>query len=233
MSTRHPGMRGHDLITIRQVHLLADGRTMFLEMPDLQSVNQLHLRLQFLPGEFQDLFCTVHRLAAPREDIPNYQAAVKSIAPHPILADLAMATRSVPNSYREKIKNARAIRLEIGTNLSYQTRLVRARAGEPIALTLVNPDVVPHNWALGKPGTLERIGALADRLISDPEASLRHYIPLTDDVLAHTDVVPPKGTFTIYFHAPEQSGRYPYLCTFPGHWKVMNGVMIVDSKRDE
>jgi len=23
-------------------------------------------------------------------------------------------------------------------------------------------------------------------------------------------------------------GRYPYLCTFPGHWKLMNGVLIVE-----
>jgi azurin len=29
------------------------------------------------------------------------------------------------------------------------------------------------------------------------------------------------------FEAPEKPGRYPYLCTFPGHWVVMKGVMIV------
>ena len=40
-------------------------------------------------------------------------------------------------------------------------------------LTLINPDVVPHNWALARPGTLERVGRLANQLIADPEAALR------------------------------------------------------------
>jgi azurin len=46
--------------------------------------------------------------------------------------------------------------------------------------------------------------------------------------LAYTDVVLPRDEFTIYFQAPQQPGRYPYLCTFPGHWLVMNGEMIVE-----
>jgi azurin len=184
-------------------------------------------------GEPHDLFVTVHRLGEPFTGLPNYRPAKKTIQPHPILADLAMAARSVPNPFREPLKNARRITIETGSNLSFQTRSFSVRPGEPIALTLVNPDVVPHNWALAKPGTLDRVGDLANRLISDPDAVFRHYIPQTDDVLAYTDVVLPQEKFTIYFHAPQQPGRYPYLCTFPGHWKVMNGEMIVaPSKRD-
>jgi azurin len=33
---------------------------------------------------------------------------------------------------------------------------------------------------------------------------------------------------TIYFEAPKSSGRYPFLCTFPGHWMIMNGELIVE-----
>jgi azurin len=32
----------------------------------------------------------------------------------------------------------------------------------------------------------------------------------------------------IYFLAPTEKGRYPYLCTFPCHWMVMNGELIVE-----
>ena len=35
------------------------------------------------------------------------------------------------------------------------------------------------------------------------------------------------GSFTISFMLPKQPGDYPYICTFPGHWMVMNGVMHV------
>jgi uncharacterized protein len=27
--------------------------------------------------------------------------------------------------------------------------------------------------------------------------------------------------------APKQAGDYPYICTFPGHWRVMQGMMKV------
>ena len=46
-------------------------------------------------------------------------------------------------------------------------------------------------------------------------------------MLVYTDMVDPQDQFTIHFRAPAEKGRYPYLCTFPGHWMVMNGEMIV------
>ncbi len=227
-STRHVGMRGHDTLPIVSAHVQPDGHSLFLHIPGLQPVNQLHLNVQTAAGQQHDLFLTVHRLADDFTALPNYQPSTEPLAPHPILADLALATRSIPNPHRRKIANARPITLETGSNLTFATRLIRVRAGEPIALTLSNPDVVPHNWALVKPGALERVGDLANRLISDPDAVLRHYIPDTSDVLAYTDVTLPHDRCTIYFHAPKEPGRYPYLCTFPGHWKVMNGELVVE-----
>jgi putative heme-binding domain-containing protein len=29
------------------------------------------------------------------------------------------------------------------------------------------------------------------------------------------------------FNAPKEPGVYPYVCTFPGHWVVMNGLLVV------
>ncbi len=227
-STRHLGMRGHDTLTIASAHVQPDGRTLFLHIPEMQPVNQLHIRVQSAAGRHHDLFITVHRLDEDFTALPNYQPSTKPLQPHPIVADLALATRSIPNPHRKKIANARTITIETGSNLTFATRLIRVRAGEPIALTLSNPDVVPHNWALTKPGALERVGELANRLIADPEAVVRHYIPETPDVLVYTDVVLPLDRFTVYFRAPQQPGRYPYLCTFPGHWKVMNGELLVE-----
>ena len=47
-------------------------------------------------------------------------------------------------------------------------------------------------------------------------------------MLFYTDVVLPREKFSINFTAPLEPGRYPFLCTFPGHWLVMNGEMIVE-----
>ena len=72
------------------------------------------------------------------------------------------------------------------------------------------------------------MGELCNLMIADPEGLARHYVPKSDDVLVWTDMVNPKADFTIHFDAPKEKGDYPYLCTFPGHWMVMNGVMKVE-----
>jgi putative heme-binding domain-containing protein len=228
LSPRHPGQPGHDPLAIRSAHVLADGRTLFLEMPDLQPVNQLHLHLRPAEAAPIDVFATVHRLAAPFTGFPGYRPAAKTIAAHPILADMAALNhKPVPNPWRNHIVGARPIMIEAGKNLSYSRRSFTVRAGEPIKLTFVNPDAVPHNWALIRPGSLFRVGSLLNKIIAEPDAAIRNYIPRTDDVLVFTDIVGAQDQFIIFFRAPKEKGRYPYLCTFPGHWMVMNGEMIV------
>jgi len=228
LSPHHPGMPGHDPLAIRSVTVLADGRSLFLELPDLQPVNQLHLHLRVDSGPAHDLFATVNKMAAPFTGFPGYRPVNKTIAAHPILSDLAQAAKTVPNPWRSPIPNARPITIEAGKNLTFAQPTLTVRAGEPIKLTFMNPDVVPHNWVLIKPGTLPKVGDLVNKIVADPEAVTRHYIPKTDDVIAGTDMVYPQDQFAIYFKAPATRGRYPFLCTFPGHWMVMNGVMIVE-----
>jgi azurin len=227
-STRHPDTRGHDVLKIASSHVLPDGSGLFLEIPDLQPVNQLHLQVAVGPNEARDLFLTIHQLDSPFKEFGGYVESAKTVAAHPILSDLARLKKPPPNPWREAIADARALTVAARSNLTFEPRVLRARAGEPLALTFINPDVVPHNWALTKPDALDRVGELANRFIADPDAVLRHYVPPSDDVLAYSDVTAPKEKTTIYFLAPKESGRYPYLCTFPGHWKIMNGVLVVE-----
>ncbi len=228
LSPGHPGVPGHDRLAIRSSHPVGD-RAVFLEIPDLQPVDQLHLRLHVDLSPPVDLFATVHRLAPPFTGFDGYLPAPKTIAAHPILADMvALTARPSPNPWREPIPGARSVRVEAGKNLTYLPRALTAHPGESIRLTFSNPDVVPHNWALIRPGALAHVGDLANRLVAEPDAVARRYIPRTDDVLAHTDIAEPQGQSVIYFRAPAQPGRYPFLCTFPGHWMVMNGEMVVE-----
>jgi len=225
----HLGTVGHDRLMIPAVHMLEDGRSMFLEMPDLQPVNQLHLRLQVKAGQPVDLFATVHAMDEPFTEFNGYRPVEKTIAAHPILADLTQLAKPPRlNPSRKPIPEARAIRIEAGKNLTFATRSITVRAGEPVKLTFMNPDVVPHNWVLLKPESLAAVGELVNEIVADPEAANRHYVPESDDVLVYSDIVPAGQDFTIYFRAPEKPGRYPYLCSFPGHWMVMNGQMVVE-----
>lgn len=227
-STVHAGVKGHDVLLVTSAQVLDDGRTLFLEIPDLQPANQVYLRMNVDGDRGHDLFATVHKLDQPRKDIRGYREVAKKVTPHPMIGDLIMAAKKVPNPWKNKISDARTVRIEAGKNLTYSSRSFKAKTGEALALKFVNPDVVPHNWALVKPGKLQAVGELSNRLIGDPEAAVMQYVPRSEDVVAYTDIVDPSSEFTIYFRVPEQPGRYPYLCTFPGHWMVMNGELIVE-----
>jgi len=151
-----------------------------------------------------------------RVDIPNYKVRTgKVVFAHPMLRDLEWLKRSVPNPWQKKIGGARDVRIESRDNLQFSTRTMEATAGEIIKLTFGNPDVVPHNWALIRPGSLEKIGNLTNRLVNDPDAFLRHYVPESQDVICYTDVVEPKGEGSIYFQVPNEPGRYPLPLHIP------------------
>ncbi len=227
-SPSHYGVPGHDPVLIASAKALPDGRSLFLEIPDLQPVNQLHLHLGLEKGRTCDLFVTVHKLDAPFRDLPNFREVPRTIAAHPILKDLAVAAKRVPNPWRQPIAQARAVQIEAGKNLTFATPILRVKAGEPIRLTFKNPDVVPHNWVLIKPGSLQTVGNLTNQMIADPDAVAKHYVPQSKDVLVYTDIVSAHESTVVYFHAPSEKGRYPFLCTFPGHWMVMNGALLVE-----
>jgi azurin len=135
---------------------------------------------------------------------------------------------AVPNPYRTKLPDTVKLEIAAGKNLTFSTRELRIKRGVNVEMQFNNPDVVPHNWVLIAPGKLADIGDLTNKMIADPAAYARHYVPKSEAVIAYTDIVPAGRNFSIYFSAPKTPGRYPYLCTFPGHWMAMNGELIVE-----
>ncbi len=53
------------------------------------------------------------------------------------------------------------------------------------------------------------------------------FIPSSPDVLFHPMLLHPKESDTIYFTAPAKAGLYPYICSYPGHYLVMKGILKV------
>jgi putative membrane-bound dehydrogenase-like protein len=102
------------------------------------------------------------------------------------------------------------------------------KAGKPVEIVLTNPDAMQHNLVIGKPKSLDVIGNAADKMITAPDGAEKNYVPAIPQVIAATPLVNPDGTYRLKFTAPAQPGAYPFVCTFPGHWRVMNGVMKVE-----
>jgi azurin len=40
-------------------------------------------------------------------------------------------------------------------------------------------------------------------------------------------LVDPGRTGTLHWAVPSKAGTYPYVCTYPGHWRMMNGKVKV------
>ncbi|MDA0766177.1 MAG: plastocyanin/azurin family copper-binding protein [Verrucomicrobia bacterium] len=100
-------------------------------------------------------------------------------------------------------------------------------AGKKVKFLLLNPDNMPHNLVLTAVGALEEVGLLADKSAADPKFVERHYVPDSRKVLFATEMVDDHSQAILEFVAPDKPGDYPFLCTFPGHWRLMQGVMKV------
>lgn len=101
------------------------------------------------------------------------------------------------------------------------------QAGKAVQIVVANPDAMPHNFVVGQPGSLQEIGTKGSMmpLTADPDA--KAYVPDTPLVLHATRLLSEGETVRLNFTAPAKPGEYVYVCTFPGHWVRMYGVMLV------
>jgi putative heme-binding domain-containing protein len=86
---------------------------------------------------------------------------------------------------------------------------------------------MPHNFVLAQPGSLEEVGKLAEESATDPGAVKRHYVPSSRKILVSSRLLAPRESQKLEFTAPTKPGVYPYVCTYPGHWRRMHGALYV------
>jgi azurin len=113
--------------------------------------------------------------------------------------------------------------------LMYDLKWFVVEAGKPVQVVLSNPDTMPHNLVVGQPGSVQEIGAAGAAVPPPSDPKAKAYVPESPLVLAATRLLNAGETDRLNFTAPEKPGEYVYLCTFPGHWIRMYGVMLVVS----
>ena len=120
----------------------------------------------------------------------------------------------------------------------FTTKQFSVRPGQPVKLIFLNPDATDHNLVLVQPGAMEEVGVAANAMARDPKNATSDFIPKEKQnlILEATPMIGPTRQSLVHvlrFEAPQEPGVYPYVCTFPGHWIVMNGKMVVARNQAE
>jgi azurin len=112
--------------------------------------------------------------------------------------------------------------------MRYDTPRIVAPAGKSFEIIFENPDVMPHNMVVVEPGARQRVGTAAMELPPDNlDRSGRAWVPESREIIAATKMLETGQSETLRLRPIREEGTYEYVCTFPGHWTVMYGQLIV------
>ena len=120
------------------------------------------------------------------------------------------------------------VRIESNDQMRFNLKEIKVKHGNLIELKLVhtgqlNKKIMGHNFVLLKQGT--DINDFAKKAM---KSKANDYIPSESiDIIAHTKMIGGGEETSISFRAPER-GTYPFVCSFPGHVALMNGIFVVE-----
>lgn len=119
--------------------------------------------------------------------------------------------------------------LEGNDQMQYDKTELRVKAGQPITLVFkhtgkMEKTAMGHNFVVLKQGT--DLNAFAQKAMTAKDSD---YIPKSESasVIAHTKLIGGGESDTIEFTIAEK-GTYDYICSFPGHFSMMKGKLIVE-----
>lgn len=145
-------------------------------------------------------------------------------SPPPKAAQKSTVEKEPSNSGKQTVE------ITLGSNdqMQYEQKEIKVPANSTVKLTLVHNGTMPkqamgHNFVLLEAGTdIAAFGAEAAAAGIDKE-----HIPDSDAIIAHTGLIGGGESTTVTFEAPA-TGSYDFICSFPGHYALMKGKLIVD-----
>lgn len=118
------------------------------------------------------------------------------------------------------------VELGAGDDMKYDANEIRVEHGKSVTVNLTHSGKLPaaqmgHNFVL-----IKKDVDLTQFALKAMNSAETEYIPEGDDVIAYTKIIGGGESTSVTFEAPEP-GTYQFLCTFPGHFGVMQGKFIV------
>jgi len=118
------------------------------------------------------------------------------------------------------------INLKATDDMKFDKTEFTVKAGEEVTLTFTNAGVLPLETMGHNVVVLEKKADVKTFATASAKAKETNYISdlYVTDIIAHTRLLGPGESETIRFVLKEP-GDYTFICTFPGHWLAMKGVI--------
>ena len=109
--------------------------------------------------------------------------------------------------------------------MRYDRTKFAVKPGMKVKILLSNPDAMDHNMVFVQPGSASKIAMEATML--GAEGIKKEWLPENDNIFAASKLLSVGDSDVIEFTAPNKVGEYGYICTYPGHYPLMSGMMYV------
>ncbi len=141
----------------------------------------------------------------------KFETHKESKLPKGIISDSADLTVVQINTVVEKMR--------------YDVKEFTVKSGKKIKLTFTNPDFMPHNLMITLPKSAEEVALAA--MAMGAEGFTKGFHPDSPKILWATKMLDNGQDAVLEFTAPDKPGDYEFVCTFPGHYMLMRGIMRV------
>ena len=112
----------------------------------------------------------------------------------------------------------------LGNQMKFNVPEIKAKRGSIIQIILknnANMEIMKHNIVI-----LNSVDAIDD--VGKEAINAENYLPKHDSIIAASNMIGPGETTELVIEIPNEKGVLPYICTFPGHYQVMQGRIIVE-----
>jgi putative membrane-bound dehydrogenase-like protein len=141
----------------------------------------------------------------------RYESPMETQLPKGVLSDTDDLTVVQINTIVERMR--------------YDVKEFTVKAGKKVKLTFNNPDYMPHNLIITEPKSAEEVALAA--LAMGAGGFAKGFHPDSPKVLWATKMLDNGQSEALEFKAPAKPGDYEFVCTFPGHYMLMRGIMKV------
>ena len=257
-SVNEIGKPSPDDVIIDSIQLSSDRKTVTLNIPELRQdlaqtslgllpglpdiidtpmglVMAIEYKLKAADGSLvsQQIHKTIHRVAGDRV------SKDKSVHRDHLIASSATPTNiQEPERTFESeaidLSGARVVDLKsTGITLSYDVTEIRMKLGERLVIRYHNASEMSHNVVVVKeeadiqPVGIAALSAMADGFIPQTLNPRAYSSQEQDRILAASRLAYPGDTVLLEF-TPDNAGVYPYICTYSGHFTMMQGRIYVE-----